>query len=80
VSARTAHAAIGNAVARADAQERPLEPADLAEIAAEAGLAGTLAAPLDARASIHAKRTHGSTHPAEVRAAIEGLERELDAL
>jgi argininosuccinate lyase len=78
VSARTAHAAIGNAVARADAQGRPLDTADLAAIAAEAGLAETLDAPLDARASIRAKRTHGSTHPDEVRAAIEGLERELD--
>lgn len=77
VTARAAHAAIGNAVARADSERRPLEAQDLTKIAADAGLAGALDAPLDARASVRAKRTYGSTHPAEVRAAIDALEREL---
>jgi argininosuccinate lyase len=80
VSARHAHAAIGNAVARADAEGRPLDATDLATIGAEAGLTGPLHAPLDPHSSIHAKRTAGSTHPAEVRAAIEDLERELESL
>jgi argininosuccinate lyase len=80
VSARSAHAAIGSAVARADREGRALNGDDLATIGAEAGLAQALVAPLDPRASIDAKRTHGSTHAKEVRGAIESLERELDTL
>jgi len=79
ISARAAHTAVGNAVARAEAERRPLDTSDLMTIGAETGLAHVLDAPLDARASIRAKRTAGSTHPSEVLAAIVGLERELAA-
>ncbi len=78
-SARDAHAAVGAAVACADAEGRALDPRDVAAIARELGLAA-LDAPLDPDASIAAKRTSGSTNPREVALALDDLERELDVL
>ena len=79
IDARAAHVVVGKAVARADRERRPLDARDLEAIGSEAGLGHAVDAPLDARASIAAKRTAGSTHPSEVRAAIDALERELDS-
>ena len=77
ITARAAHVAVGAAVARASAEGRQLDASDLAFIASNAGLHDPLDAPLDPRASVCAKRTTGSTHPQEVRAAIDALEAEL---
>jgi argininosuccinate lyase len=76
VAARRAHELVGAAVARAEREGRPLDASDLHALAEAAGLA-TLDAPLDARASVRAKRTSGSTHPDAVRAAIAALAAEL---
>ena len=76
VTARTAHAAVGAAVTEAAAARRPLDGRDLTGIATRTGLSG-LQAPLDPRASVYAKRTIGSTHPREVRQAIDALESDL---
>ena len=78
VSARDAHAAVGAAVARADAEDRPLAERDLADIAEQTNLESPLRAPLDPHASIAAKRTIGSTHPDEVRRALDAIERECE--
>jgi argininosuccinate lyase len=75
-SARAAHALVGSAVARAERECRALDERDLASLAAQAG-AGELRAPLDARASVAAKRTRGSTAPDDVREQIVSLEAEL---
>jgi argininosuccinate lyase len=75
-SARTAHALVGAAVARAESENRPLENGDLARLASQIG-ADALDAPLDARTSVSAKRTLGSTAPNEVREQIRSLEAEL---
>jgi argininosuccinate lyase len=72
VAARAAHAEVGAAVARAEAAGRPLEARDLATL-------GVPSAPLDAAASVSAKRTAGSTQPREVEVALRSLEAELDA-
>ena len=72
VTARTAHAAVGAAVARAEEEGRALGAADLARIAQDSGLRG-VRAPLGARESIAAKRTAGSTAPAEVRKHLTAL-------
>ncbi len=78
-TAREAHALTGAAVARAEAEGRALEPRDVAELAAKAGVPAFVA-PLDAAASIAAKQTAGSTGPQAVRAALASLEAELAAL
>ena len=79
VPARRAHELVGASVARAEREDRALGPADLAALAAAAGLAEALDAPLDAAASVRAKRTSGSTSPAEVARAIGALEAVLAA-
>jgi argininosuccinate lyase len=75
-SARQAHALAGAAVARAEAEGRQLDLDDLARLAHAIGVP-VLDAPLDARASVAAKRTAGSTSPACVRDQIGAIEREL---
>ena len=76
ISARHAHALVGAAVATAEREGRALTTADLAALAKEAGLA-TLDAPLDASASVRAKRTTGSTNPDEVAKSIRAIEEEM---
>jgi len=78
VTARRAHELVGTAVSRAEAACRPLDASDLTAIAHDAGL-DALDAPLDARASVAAKRTIGSTSPQAVAAAIDALTLSLDA-
>jgi argininosuccinate lyase len=77
VASREAHELVGEAVSDAERERRPLEAADLAALAAKAGLGGELEAPLDARASVRAKRTSGSTSPEAVAFAIRQLEEVL---
>jgi argininosuccinate lyase len=77
ITARRAHEFVGAAVAQADGEGRPLDARDLATIGERAGLSN-FAAPLDARASIEAKRTSGSTNPEAVRLAIGALSSVLD--
>ncbi|HEX4014675.1 MAG TPA: argininosuccinate lyase [Candidatus Cybelea sp.] len=76
VTARTAHALVGAAVARAETERRPLGDADLSRLADESGIE-SLHAPLDARASVEAKQTRGSTSPDDVRRQLAALESEL---
>jgi argininosuccinate lyase len=77
VTARRAHAFVGEIVTAAEREGRPLAAWDLATLAERAGI-DNLEAPLDAQASIAAKRTSGSTSPEAVAAAIAELERLLD--
>lgn len=77
VTARRAHSFVGEVVTAAEREGRPLAARDLAVLAARAGLA-SLEAPLDARASIEAKVTPGSTAPAAVERAIVELTELLD--
>jgi argininosuccinate lyase len=77
VTARRAHALVGAAVALAEAETRPLDGRDLARLALEARL-DSLEAPLDAAASVRAKRTSGSTNPAMVARSIDALEDALE--
>ncbi len=79
VTARAAHALVGAAVAQAELDGRALDASDLAQLAVKAGIE-SLQAPLDARASIDAKQTHGSTSPDEVRSQIEAVSAELASL
>jgi len=79
VTARAAHALVGRAVAEAESERRPLDAADLERVATSAGLT-SLTAPLDATASVAAKRTEGSTSPDCVGAQLDELDRELLAL
>jgi argininosuccinate lyase len=79
VTARRAHALVGAAVARAEGQERALDVRDLEQMAAEAGIA-SLDAPLDAAASVDAKRTAGSTSRAEVARQLDALDADLAQL
>ncbi|HLY03528.1 MAG TPA: argininosuccinate lyase [Candidatus Cybelea sp.] len=79
VTARAAHALVGAAVAQAESDGRALDARDLAHLAAEAGIA-SLQAPLDARSSIGAKQTCGSTSPDDVRAQVEAVSTELASL
>ncbi len=72
ISARRAHEMVGRAVARAEREHRPLCEEDLHELASEAGVR-TLDAPLDARSSVNAKCTIGSTSPTEVRKSLSSL-------
>ncbi len=78
-SARAAHQLVGAAVSQAESQKRPLATEDLARLASQIG-ADVLEAPLDARASVAAKRTRGSTAPADVLRQICSLESELARL
>jgi argininosuccinate lyase len=77
VPARRAHELVGTAVAAAEQTGRPLAADDIAALADATGLA-TFEAPLDARASIAAKRTAGSTGPQFVREALAELTALLD--
>ncbi len=79
VSARAAHALVGATVVAAEREGRPLEERDLARIAAQAGVE-TLRAPLEANASVAAKRTRGSTAPPEVADQLASLDREIASL
>ena len=55
---------------------RPLDARDLETLGQSAG-SGSVAAPLDARASVAAKRTAGSTEPGEVARSLDELEAVL---
>jgi argininosuccinate lyase len=77
VPSRRAHELVGTAVAAAEQTGRPLAADDIAALADATGLA-TFEAPLDARASIAAKRTAGSTGPQFVREALAELTALLD--
>ncbi len=77
VTARAAHELVGNAVGAAERAGRPLGEADLEALARSAHLSMPLNAPLDARASVRAKQTIGSTAPDAVAAAISELETVL---
>jgi argininosuccinate lyase len=79
VTARAAHALVGAAVAQAESEGRELDAHDLALLAAKGGIEA-LQAPLDARASIGAKQTGGSTSPADVRVQIDAVSTELASL
>ncbi|HEY2553725.1 MAG TPA: argininosuccinate lyase [Candidatus Cybelea sp.] len=79
VTARTAHALVGAAVARAESEQRALAAQDLAWLAGESGIS-SLQAPLDAQASVDGKKTRGSTSPDEVRRQLASLETELGNL
>ncbi len=78
-SAREAHEAIGAQVAQAEREQRALNVSDLAAIAEKTGR-DISAAPLDAQASIAAKRTIGSTAPTHVAKAIASMRAELAGL
>ncbi|GAC1309545.1 MAG: argininosuccinate lyase [Vulcanimicrobiaceae bacterium] len=79
IPARSAHGLVGTMVAAAERAGRELVPGDLDELADAAGLVRPLDAPLDARASVEAKRTIGSTNPGAVATALDDLEATLDA-
>jgi argininosuccinate lyase len=79
VSARRAHELVGAAVAGAEREQRDLSQADLTALTMAAGLTSPLDAPLDAAASVRAKRSSGSTEPSEVAHAISALEAVLAA-
>jgi argininosuccinate lyase len=72
-TAREAHAAVGERVLLAERQGRALDAHDLAAI-------GITDAPLDAGASIRAKRTSGSPNPEMVARSIDETRREIDAI
>jgi argininosuccinate lyase len=74
ISARRAHAFVGAAVTAAEDRGTPLEARDLDDLSARAGLSPRLDAPLDALASVRAKRTIGSTAPGNVARALDALE------
>lgn len=77
--ARAAHALVGAAVARAEAERRPLNRVDLDALAAAAGVA-PFDAPLDPGASVAAKQTIGSTAPVQVARQLDALDAELASL
>jgi argininosuccinate lyase len=72
-TARAAHSAVGERVLAAERAGRPLDTSDLAALA----IAG---APLDGAASIAAKRTSGSPHPARVGESIAATQREIETI
>jgi argininosuccinate lyase len=78
VAAREAHAAVGDAVLQAEEEGRALDSTDVQRMAEKFELPG-LEAPLDARASVFAKKTSGSTYPEEVERALGTLRRDLEA-
>jgi argininosuccinate lyase len=69
VSAREAHQRVGHVVSAAENEGRAISQTDLAALG--------VSAPLDARSSVTAKKTAGSTNPEEVRKAIFAIEDEL---
>lgn len=76
-TAREAHRAVGERVLEAETEGRPLDRRDAVAL-------GVADAPVDAAASVAAKRTAGSTHPdaveasiAATREAIRGLSKSL---
>jgi argininosuccinate lyase len=77
VTARQAHSLVGAMVGAAEREKRPLQRRDLTALARSAKLKGALLAPLDALASVRAKRTLGSTNPAELARTLAELERLL---
>jgi argininosuccinate lyase len=79
VTARAAHALVGTAVATAESEGRALDARDLTRLAGNAVIE-SLHAPLDARSSVEAKRTEGSTSPADVRSQIDAVSAELASL
>ncbi|MFY9737848.1 MAG: lyase family protein, partial [Candidatus Cybelea sp.] len=78
-TARAAHALVGAAVAAAEAEGRVLDERDLTRLAGNAGIE-SLQAPLEARASVEAKQTQGSTSLADVRSQIDAVSAELASL
>jgi argininosuccinate lyase len=74
VTARRAHALVGERVAAAEGQRRPLDASDLAALTQACAFDAPLEAPLDALASVRAKRTLGSTNPAHVEESLDALE------
>jgi argininosuccinate lyase len=78
VPARTAHSLVGAAVSAAERAGRPLAQSDLDALTKAAQLDAPLVAPLDALASVRAKRTAGSTSPSAVAEAIAQLRQVLD--
>jgi len=72
-TARAAHRAVGERVLAAERANRPLDESDV-------GALGIPGAPIDARASVAAKRTSGSTSPAAVAAAIDATDAHLERL
>jgi argininosuccinate lyase len=72
-TARAAHRAVGARVLAAERANRPLDASDVAAL-------GIPDAPIDARASVAAKRTSGSTSPAAVAAAIDATDADLGRL
>ena len=76
VDARRAHRLVGERVAIAEAQERAFDASDLQALGEHLGVPALLA-PLDARASVLAKVTDGSTSPEAVARALDSLECEL---
>ena len=72
-TARDAHRAVGERVLRAETEGRPLDSGDVDAL-------GLSDAPLDARASVAAKRTAGSTHPDEVARAVAATRAQIAAL
>ena len=77
VTARDAHRWVGERVTLAEAEGRALEERDLIALAKRAGLPA-FSAPIDARASVNAKRTEGSTNPDYLAAAIAAAQAQLD--
>jgi argininosuccinate lyase len=78
VTARQAHELVGNAVSTAEHEKRALDQRDLDALAKAAGLGEPrLVAPLDAAASVRAKRTSGSTAPTEIAKRLQQLEAVL---
>lgn len=76
ISARRAHELVGRTVQRAEREGRELGTRDLQTLACDADIK-VLDAPLDARASIAAKATIGSTAPWAVRASLEAMQAEV---
>ncbi len=72
-TARAAHRAVGERVLLAELAGRRLDASDLAAL-------GVPGAPLDARASVEAKRTPGSTDPSAVAQAIAETTAAIAAL
>ncbi len=72
-TARDAHRAVGAAVLAAEAEGRPLGADDARAL-------GVPGAPVDALASVEAKRTAGSTSPGAVAASIAATRQTLAAL
>jgi argininosuccinate lyase len=77
MTARAAHRTVGEAVASARGDQFARE--ELERVRSAAG-DSKLAAPLDAAASVNAKRTSGSTAPAAVAAAIASSRDEITTL